>query len=361
MLHCEHLTTRGNHMSDYQIDQDAMVDFLVGLLNVPSPTGYHKEAIDYCQKAFTNLPMEWARNRKGALIGTWAGANEDAPRGLTAHIDTLGAMVQKIKGNGRLKITQLGGWAWGSVEGEGVTIITRKGKRFRGTILPNKASVHIYGQDARNFKREEDEYEVRIDVRTANEQETRELGIEVGDFVAFDPRVEVSEAGFVRSRHLDDKASVACIYGAMKAIVEAGLMPTQRATIHISNYEEVGHGASAGWPDDLAELVTVDMAAAGGIQNSDEFSVGICVKDSGGPYHYDLTQRMIELSESAEIPYKLDVYPYYGSDGEAYWRAGGDVTVALIGPGVDSSHHYERTHIDSLSATARLIVEYLVR
>lgn len=348
-------------MAEYRVDQDGMVDFMVGLLNTPSPTGYHREAIEYCETAFAGLPLEWKRSRKGALVGTWAGASEDAPRGVTAHIDTLGAMVQKIKANGRLKMTQLGGWAWGSVEGEGVTIITRKGARFRGTILPNKASVHIYGQDARNFKREEDEYEVRIDARTTSEKETRGLGIEVGDFVVFDPRVEVGDAGFIRSRHLDDKASVACIFGAIKAISEAGLVPTQRTTIHISNYEEVGHGAASGWPDDLAELLTIDMAAAGGIQNSDEFSVGICVKDSGGPYHYDLTERVIGLAEGAAIPYKLDVYPNYGSDGEAYWRAGGDVTVALIGPGVDSSHHYERTHVESLVATARLIAEYLIK
>lgn len=347
-------------MPEYRIDQDAMLDFLIGLLNTPSPTGFHEKAIAYCENAFRDLPLALTRSRKGALLGTWAGSSENAPRGLTAHIDTLGAMVSKIKGNGRLKMTQLGGWAWGSVEGEGVTIFTRSGETLRGSILPTKASVHIYGQDARSFKREEDEYEIRIDACTTNEGETRKLGIDVGDFVAFDPRVEVSSTGFVRSRHLDDKASVACIYGAVKALADAGLTPAQRTTIHISNYEEVGHGASSGWPADLAELLTIDMAAAGGPQNSDEFSVGVCVKDSGGPYHIDLTRRVTDLADRAGIPYKRDIYPYYGSDGEAYWRAGGDVTVALIGPGVDASHHYERTHTDSLVATARLIAEYLL-
>lgn len=348
-------------MADYQIDQTHMLDFLVGLLETPSPTGFHERAIDYCHGAFSELPLTLTRTRKGALVGTWEGAAHDCPRGLTAHVDTLGAMVSKVKSSGRLKLTQLGGWSWGSVEGEGVTVFTRAGQEIRGTILPVKASVHIYGPEAREFKRSEDEYEVRLDARTSSERETRTLGIDVGDFVAFDPRVEHSPSGFIRSRHLDDKAGVACIYAALKALAAVGLQPAQRTTIHISNYEEVGHGASSGWPADLAELLTVDMAAAGGPQNSDEFGVGICAKDAGGPYHIDLTRRVTTLAEEANIPFKLDIYPYYGSDGEAFWRAGGDVTVALIGPGVDASHHYERTHIDSLIATAQLIAEYVVR
>lgn len=347
-------------MATYTIDTHRMVDFLIGLLNTPSPTGFHELAIDYCQSAFADLPVTSSRSRKGALLATWEGELQNHSRGLTAHVDTLGAMVSKIKSNGRLKLTQLGGWSWGSVEGEGVTIITHTGEKIRGTIIPTKASVHIYGQDARNFKREEDEYEVRIDACTSSVEQTEKLGIRVGDFVAFDPRVEVGDAGFIRSRHLDDKAGVACIFAAFAALIDAGLQPAHTTTILISNYEEVGHGAAAGWPAGLAELLTIDMAAAGDTQNSDEFSVGICVKDSGGPYHIEMNHRMVNLAEAAAIPYKLDIYPYYGSDGEAYWRAGGDVIVGLIGPGVDASHHYERTHIDSLVATAKLIVEYLL-
>jgi putative aminopeptidase FrvX len=342
------------------IDTQPMLDFLVGLLNTPSPTGFHELAIAYCEETFDELPFEFDRTNKGALIGTWQGTQQDSPRGLTAHVDTLGAMVARVKNNGRLRLTQLGGWAWGSVEGEGVTVHTRSGRTIRGTILPTKASTHIYGNDARTFKREADAYEVRLDARTTSAEETAGLGIAVGDFVIFDPRVELGEAGFVRSRHLDDKAGVACIYGALKALADAGLEPAQRTTIFISQYEEVGHGAAGGWPSDLAELLAVDMAAAGGPQNSDEFSVGICAKDSGGPYHIDMVHKLTHLAERAEIPYQLDIYPFYNSDGEAFWRAGGDVVVGLIGPGVDASHHYERTHVDSLTATAQLIVEYLL-
>jgi putative aminopeptidase FrvX len=191
-----------------------------------------------------------------------------------------------------------------------------------------------------------------------SEQDTRSLGIQVGDFVAFDPRVELGEEGFIRSRHLDDKAGVACLLAALRAMLRGGRQPGQRTVIHISNYEEVGHGA-AGLPTDLAELVAIDMAAIGEGQASDEFHTTICLKDSGGPYHAGLSAQLRNLAEAEEIPYRLDTYPHYGSDAEAYWRAGGDARIALFGPGVDASHNYERTHVEALEATARLALAYL--
>jgi putative aminopeptidase FrvX len=73
-----------------------------------------------------------------------------------------------------------------------------------------------------------------------------------------------------------------------------------------------------------------------------------------------LSQYLRGLADEHGIDYVVDIYPYYGSDGEAFWRAGGDVAVALIGPGVDASHNYERTHIDSLIATTNWIMAYLL-
>jgi putative aminopeptidase FrvX len=268
-------------------------------------------------------------------------------------------MVKEIKPNGRLKMTRIGGFAWNTVEGEGCTVFTSEGESFRGSILLTKASVHVHGKKVNDLKREDDNIEVRLDARTTDAEHTRELGIQVGDFVVFDPRVEVVN-GFVRSRHLDDKACVACICAAIKSISEAGLQPAQRTTFHISNYEEVGHGAASGFPPDLAELIAVDMAAIGEGQTSDEFHATLCVKDSGGPYHQGLNQQLRKLADHHQIPYKVDIYPYYGSDGEAYWRAGGDVAVALIGPGVDASHNYERTHIEALIATINWLNAYIL-
>jgi putative aminopeptidase FrvX len=346
-------------MTALPIDTAAMLEFLVGLLNTPSPTGFTEKAIDYCEQKFAPLGLPMRRTTKGALVLDWAGRSASAPRALTAHVDTLGAMVKEIKENGRLKLTKIGGYAWNTVEGEGCTVFTAGGATVRGTLLIHKASSHIFGAETADAKREDATMEVRLDERVTNPAETRALGIGVGDFVAFDPRVEIGPAGFVRSRHLDDKAAVACLFGAVKAMQAAGLLPAQRATLHISNYEEVGHGAASGFPDDLAELLTVDMAAVGPGQESSEFSACICVKDSGGPYHFEMNRKLRALAGAAGIPYTVDIYLFYGSDGEAYWRAGGDVRVGLVGPGVEASHNYERTHTESLVRTAQLLAEYL--
>ncbi len=201
--------------------------------------------------------------------------------------------------------------------------------------------------------------EVRLDARTASAAETRALGIEVGDFILVDPRVEVTNTGFIRSRYLDDKLSVACIYAAVQALAQAGETPAQHTTILISNYEEVGHGGTGGLPDNLAELITIDMAAIGEGQSSDEFHCTLCVKDSGGPYSYDLNRKLRALAEAEGVPLVMDLYPFYSSDGTAYWRSGGQAQVALIGPGVEASHAYERTHRDSLLHTAQVIAAYL--
>ena len=332
--------------------------FLVDLLKIPSPTGDTEVALAFVAEACAELPLEQGQLRKGGLLLSWPG-DESAPRALTAHVDTLGVMVRKLKDDGRLQLTAIGGFDWHTLEGEGCTVVTGDKRAYRGSILPTKASVHIYGKGSQELKRIGENYEVRLDVRTEDMTETRELGIQVGDFVYIDRRVEINE-GFIRSRYLDDKAGVAAIYGALLALQRAGLKPRYRLDMLISGHEEVGHGAATGWRADVTELIAVDMAAAGGTQNSDQFSVGICAKDSGGPYHLGLRRRLEELARRHEIPYRVDIYPHYGSDGEAAWRAGADFRVGLIGPGVDASHAYERTHSDSIVATAQLIVAYLL-
>ena len=342
-------------------DLPSLQDFLVRLLNTPSPTGYAHIAIDLIEDTLrTAYPfLKLNRTNKGALVAYWQGMKSDTPRAFTAHADTLGAMVKDIKSNGRLKMTRIGGFAWNTVEGEGCTIFTNDGQRIRGSILLSKASGHVHGAQVSESKRDDETMEVRLDARTTSRAETLALGIQVGDFIAFDPRVEVTN-GFVRSRHLDDKAAVACLVGAIQALADSGLKPAQDTFFHFSNYEEVGHGAAAGIPPEVVELVTVDMAAIGEGQTSTEFDSTLCVKDSGGPYHHGLSQKLRRLAEEHNIPYQVDIYPQYGSDGEAFWRAGGDVAVALIGPGVDASHNYERTHTDSLDATTRWVVAYLL-
>ena len=343
-----------------EINTQFLLDFLTKLLNTASPTGLAEPAIALTEQTLKSFPaLRLSRTRKGALLATWPGERDDSPRAVTAHADTLGGMVKEIKSNGRLKLSQIGGFAWNAIEGEGCTVFTRFGRSLRGSILLTKTSTHVFGAEVSEMKRTADNLEIRLDARTFSEKETLDLGVGIGDFVAFDPRVEIN-AGFIRSRHLDDKACVAVLVAAVKALVDAGLKPARTTTLLISNYEEVGHGAAAGIPADVEELLVVDMAAVGEGQNSDEFHASLCVKDSGGPYHHGLSDRLRTLAEKYTIPYKVDIYPHYGSDGEAFWAAGGDVAVALIGPGVDASHSYERTHSEALLATTRWVMAYLL-
>lgn len=347
-------------MSLPTIDQEHFAKFLVDLLNIPSPTGFAEPAIAFVEKELSQYKqLELSRTRKGALIAKWKVESDLPPIALTAHVDTLGAVVKEIKPNGRLKLSRIGGLQWNSVETEGVWVFTASGEKIRGSVLIDTASGHIYGGEGSKTPRDEDHMEVRLDAKTTSEKETRALGINIGDCVAFDPRVEVRN-GFIRSRFLDDKACVANLVAAIKSLTESGQSPKRSVYFHISNYEEVGHGAAAGIPADVVELVTVDMAVVGAGQESDEFHATLCIKDSAGVYHEGLNKKLRALAEKHNIPYKTDVYPFYGSDGEAFWRAGGDVALALIGPGIDASHNYERAHMDGLNATTNWIMAYLM-
>jgi len=347
-------------MSLPKIDETYFTTFLVDLLNIPSPTGFAEPAIDFVEKELSKYKqLQLSRTRKGALVAKWQVESDLPPVALTAHVDTLGAVVKEIKSNGRLKLSRVGGIQWPSVETEGVWIFTSKGEKIRGSVLIESASGHIYGAAGSETPRDDAHMEVRLDTRTTSEKETRALGINIGDCVAFDPRVEVTN-GFIRSRFLDDKACVANLVAAIKSIAEAGQSPARSVYFHISNYEEVGHGAAAGIPSDVVELISVDMAVVGSGQESDEFHATLCIKDSGGTYHDGLNKKMRALAEQHNIPYKTDVYPFYSSDGEAFWRAGGDVALSLIGPGIDASHNYERAHMDGLNATTHWIMAYLL-
>jgi len=250
------------------INTEKMLDFLVELLNTPSPTGYTDEAIALVEETFAQFPdLSLRRTNKGSLIVAW-NAGTGSPRAITAHVDTLGGMVKVIKPNGKLQLTRLGGLTLNGVETEGCRVFTQEGRQVRGSYMINKASSHVYGGETSKMERSEETMEVRLDVRTTSAEETRELGIQVGDFVAFDPRVEVTN-GFIRSRFLDDKAAVTAIFAAVASMTEASLKPARPVYILISNFEEVGHGAPAGLPSDISELVAIDMAAIGEGQESD--------------------------------------------------------------------------------------------
>ncbi|MDR7871229.1 MAG: M42 family metallopeptidase [Tissierellaceae bacterium] len=343
------------------MDKNYVLDTLETLLNIPSPTGNTEKAIEFVEEEFKKLGILTRRNNKGALIATIQGQNQEKEVTLSGHVDTLGAMVKEVKSNGRLKITQLGGYVWSTVEGENVIIETIEGKQYTGTVLTTKASSHVHGSETDELKRNMQNMEIRIDERVSSSEEVQGLGINVGDFVFFDPRTTITPSGFIKSRHLDDKAGVVAILAMAKHLVENNITPNYTTNFFISNYEEVGHGASASIPEKTFEFIAVDMAAPGEGQTSDEFSVTICAKDSSGPYDYELRKRLVDLAKLQGLSYKIDIYPYYGSDGSAALRAGHDIKVGLIGPGVDASHSFERTHIEAIENTVQLGILYLTK
>ncbi|OIO97141.1 MAG: hypothetical protein AUK03_02925 [Anaerolineae bacterium CG2_30_64_16] len=342
------------------IDLDPLVEWLVQLLRTPSPTGDTAAALALVAGRLRELGLAPTFSRKGALVVTLPGQREDAPRAVTAHVDTLGAIVKEIKANGRLTFDRIGGYPFFSVNGEYCRIETTDGRTYSGTAVLVKSSVHVHREQVKDREWQPDEVEIRVDAVTASAEATRDLGIEVGDLIAWDPRTTVTETGYVKSRHLDDKAGVAVMLAALAALTAARATPAQRTTFHFSNFEEVGHGAAVGIPEDVAELIAVDMGALGKGQQGDEHAVSICAKDSGGPYDLGIRRRLVRLAQAHEIPYKLDIYPHYGSDAEAALRAGGDYRIGLFGPGVDASHSFERTHRDALAASTRLLLAYLL-
>lgn len=329
------------------------------LVSIPSPSGNTKQVIDFCEQYLQGLGLDMKRNRKGGLLVTLPGRRTDQHRMLTAHVDTLGAMVKEIKPNGRLKLSMIGGFHWNSVEGEYCQIETETGKNYSGTILMKQTSVHVY-KDAGDAKRNEDNIEVRIDERTESADETRKLGIQVGDFVSFDPRVQVTEGGYIKSRHLDDKASTAILLRLIRYLKENEVTLPYTTHFLISNNEEIGYGGNASISPETVEYLAVDMGALGEGQASDEYTVSICAKDSSGPYHYGLRKHLIQLARENNIDYKVDIYPYYGSDASAAIRSGYDIVHGLVGPGIEASHAFERTHETSLINTEKLLYAYVL-
>ncbi|MDQ0205244.1 M42 family metallopeptidase [Alkalicoccobacillus murimartini] len=334
------------------------VDIVKKLVTIPSPTGNTFEVIEFVQSFLTDLGVENKLNRKGGLLATIPGKDTTQHRMLTAHVDTLGAIVKEVKPSGRIRMDLIGGFRYNAIEGEYCQIETSSGKKYTGTILMHQTSVHVY-KDAGTAERNQTNMEIRLDERVHSADEVRELGIEVGDFVSFDPRVEETSSGYIKSRHLDDKASVALLLQLIKQIKEEELTLPYTTHFLISNNEEIGYGGNASISPETVEYLAVDMGAMGDGQTTDEYSASICVKDASGPYHYLLRKHLVELAEKHGIDYKLDIYPFYGSDASAAIRSGHDIVHGLVGPGIDSSHAYERTHRDSLEHTGNLLYHYV--
>ncbi|MCD8878563.1 M42 family metallopeptidase [Staphylococcus kloosii] len=327
------------------------------LTQINSPSGNAQKAIDYVASHAQKLGYQTEITNKGALIITVKGSNEQQQRCITAHVDTLGAMVKEIKEDGRLALSLIGGFHFNAIEGEYCEIETSNGQTYTGTICMHETSVHVY-RNNNEIPRDAEHMEVRLDEKVNSQAETEDLGIAVGDFVSFDPRTVVTQSGYIKSRHLDDKASVAMIMELLEKLKADNTTLPHTTQFYISNNEEIGYGANASIDDEIVEYIAFDMGALGDGQTSDEYTVSICAKDSSGPYHKALREHLVNLCKINDIPYKVDIYPYYNSDASAALRAGANIRHGLFGAGIESSHAMERTHIESLEDTAQLLYAY---
>ena len=335
------------------------IDYLKKLTSIPSPTGFTREVADYLVEELERLGYKPIRTNKGGVNVIVKGKDDTKHRVVTAHVDTLGAMVRGVKADGRLKMAKIGGYPWNMIEGENCLVhVASTGKTVSGTILIHQTSTHVY-RDAGTAERTEDNMEVRLDAKVRNEKETRDLGIDVGDFISFDPRTIITETGFIKSRFLDDKVSAAILLDLLRKYKEENIALQQKTNFMFSVFEEVGHGDNSNLPKEAVEYLAVDMGAMGDDQQTDEYTVSICVKDASGPYNYEFRNHLVQLAKDNDIQYKLDIYPYYGSDASAAMRAGAEVKHALLGAGIESSHSYERTHIDSVEQTQKMVDVYL--
>ena len=330
----------------------------VKLLNIDSPTGYTAQAAAWVKSAFEELGFVATLTRKGGVVIDLGGEDDADGLWLEAHADTLGGMVAEIKGDGRLRLTNLGGMRAENGECENVRVHTRNGRIIEGTLQLCNASVHVnggYGSAARTF----DTTEVVLDENVNSADDTRALGIEVGDIVAFDPRTRVTDSGYIKSRFLDDKLSVGILLGFAKYLSDRKITLSRRTFVHVTVYEEVGHGGSASVPAGVTEAISVDMGCVGAGLGCTERMVSICAKDSGGPYSYEVVGKLIDAAKATGADYAVDVYPHYGSDVEATLSAGHDLRHGLIGAGVYASHGYERSHIDGVWNTLKVLAGYL--
>ena len=321
------------------------------LVNIDSPSGYTKEACAYIFKTLKGLGWKPSYTAKGAVV---CNLGDKPSLVLAAHTDTLGAIVSRIKEDGSLSISNVGGLLLPSFEGCYVRIKTLEGKEYTGTLLLDNPAIHV-NKESGSKKRELSNMHIRIDEEVSSSKEVTKLGIDIGDFVCFEPYYTETSSGYIKSKFMDNKASCFVLFEVAKKL-KGKNVPVQ---LFFSNYEEVGHGAAAGYAPTIDEMLCLDMAVVGTNQAGRETLCSICPKDSSGPYDYEMRQKLVSLAKKKKIDYCQDVYPYYGSDGSAALRAGNDFRVALIGMGVSASHGIERTHKKGIQATIDLCLAYI--
>jgi peptidase M42 family hydrolase len=340
-------------------DLNYLQQVLLEMLAIPSPTGFTDTIVRYVAERLDELGLEYELTRRGTIRATLKGRQNTPDRAVSAHLDTIGAVVRTIKDNGRLTLAPVGTWSSRFAEGSRVSLFTDHGV-IRGSVLPLLASGHAFNTEVDSMPISWDHIEVRLDAYTAGRADSESLGVSVGDFVAFDPLPEFTESGHISARHLDDKAGVAALLTALKAVKESGQEPYIDCHPIFTITEEVGSGAAGALHWDVSEFVGIDIAPVAAGQQSSEHAVSVAMLDSGGPYDYHLSRHLLRLGEQNSIPTRRDIFRYYHSDAQSAVAAGNDIRTALLAFGCDATHGYERTHRDSLLALTRLISAYML-
>ena len=339
------------------ISKEFVLNTAKRILEFDSPTGFCFDIMNIIEDYAKSFGYKFERTNKGCGIITVEGEKEGKVIGLSAHVDTLGAMVRSITSSGTLKFSIIGGPIVPTLDSEYCTIRTRDGKLYSGTFLSTSPAAHVF-EDSSTKKREPKEMEIRIDEVVLNKEDVKALGISAGDFIFIDPKTTITESGFIKSRFIDDKASVAALMGLLELMSREKITPLYTTKVFISTYEEVGHGSSY-IPADITEMIAVDMGCIGDDLSCTEYDVSICAKDSSGPYDFNMTTALVNFAKENNISYAVDIYPMYNSDVSAALRAGNNIRGALIGPGVHASHGMERTHYKGLENTIKLLYLYL--
>jgi peptidase M42 family hydrolase len=349
----------GSQPTDLPIDTEYLKGILHELLEIPSPSGMTDAAVRRTCRRLDELRIPFELSRRGAIRANFRGRSDRFHRGIVAHLDTLGAMVKRLKENGRLAVVPIGTWSARFAEGARVTLFSDRQTQYRGTLLPLKASGHAYNEEVDSQPGTWNNLELRVDARVHSKQDLEQLGIQVGDHIAIDPQPEFAPNGFITARHLDDKAGVAAVLAAAKAVQDAQIELPVNCHLLFTISEEIGVGASHILHGDVAELVSVDNGTIAPEQNTSEYGVTLAMQDSSGPFDWHLSRRLIALCEQHHVSYSRDVFNYYRSDAAAALAAGNDIRTALVCFAVDASHGWERTHRDSLTEVARLLALYM--
>lgn len=338
-------------------DAQRLLATLHELLLIDSPVGDTAAIETEMMRRLTSLPVAVEQGARGNVLATWG---EGPPRrAIAAHVDTLGAMVQSVRANGRPELTPLGTWSARFAEGARATLRTTQGE-IRGTIVPLLASGHAYNDDVDRQPVGWHQVELRLDAPVATREDAVALGIQPGDIVCIDPQPEFLPNGYLVSRFLDNKAALACLLEALHGLQDAGLTPAVPVCFALTNAEETGHGAGTMLPRSVQDMISVDIAPVAPNQASDERQATLGFKDASGPHSAELLAQLETLAAEADIPLVRDVFRYYHSDCSSVLKAGYDTRTALLGFGTESTHGYERTHIDGLLAVTRLLMAWLL-